>query len=185
MSNTAFRVVRGTDDKISIMPNIDGSVYFATDSKKIYLDNAGKRMSMGGNTGVYYATADFEGMEGPEFFFTFDDIEGDNIPNPDDLIINSDGSFYRVLEKVDDEIKTSRLTIAGTGDGNTESIYGKISMQIEGSTNRTVLLDQNLSVNVIFSACDVDNENTGKGRYEVLVDKVIRKKGEIANSHGE
>lgn len=183
MNNTAFRVVKGTDEKISIMPNVNGSVYFATDSKKIYLDNEGKRLSMGGNTGVYYATADFEGVEGPEFFFAFEDIEGDNIPNPDDLIINSDGSFYRVLEKVDDEIKASRLTIAG-GDGTTENIYGKISMQIEGSTNRTVLLDQELNIDVIFSACDIDGENTGKGRYEVYVDKVIRKKGEIENSHG-
>jgi hypothetical protein len=39
MNNTPFRVVKGLDEKINILPNTDGTIYFATDSKKIYLDS--------------------------------------------------------------------------------------------------------------------------------------------------
>jgi hypothetical protein len=95
---------------------------------------------MGGNTGVYYADADFEGLAGPEFFFSIEEIEGENVPNQNDLIINSDGCFYRVIEKDEKEIKTNKLTIAG-GTGTGDNVYGTISMSIEGSTDRTVLLD--------------------------------------------
>lgn len=139
MDKAPFRVIRGLDEKISIIPNSDGAVYFATDTKKIYLDNNGSRLSMGGNTGIYYAHADFEGIEGPEFFFQFTDIDGENLPNNDDLIINSDGCFYKVLERQEEEIKTSRLTIAGTGTGG--SLYGSLSMNVEGGLmQRTAIL---------------------------------------------
>jgi len=52
---------------------------------------------MGGNTGIYYGKADFTGEIGPTFIFKFEDIDGDNLPNINDLILNSDGSFYKVI----------------------------------------------------------------------------------------
>jgi hypothetical protein len=43
------------------------------------------------------------------------------IPNVDDLILNNDGCFYKVLdisgEGIDTILATEKLTIAGTGGG--------------------------------------------------------------------
>ena len=77
MSNIPFRIVKGLEEIIMSdkHPIQEGFVYFATDTKKIYLDTIDSRLSMGGNTGIYYGKADFEGLEGPEFFFKFDDID--------------------------------------------------------------------------------------------------------------
>ena len=53
-----FSVVRGLENKIESLKYQDGRVYFATDTKKIYLDAAGKRTPMGGNTGIFYANSE-------------------------------------------------------------------------------------------------------------------------------
>ena len=119
-----FRVIRGSENNINQIGYKDGQVYFATDTKKIYLDAKNQRIPMGGNTGIYYGNANFDNMTGPEFFFNFTDIEGTNIPNVNDLILNSDGSFYKVIEIYLDtfEIKTEKLTIAGSGGGSVEPV---------------------------------------------------------------
>jgi len=96
-NNAVFRVARGLDEKINQLPYDDGKVYFAIDTKKIYLDANEQRTPMGGNTGIYYGKADFTGEIGPTFIFKFEDIDGDNLPNINDLILNSDGSFYKVI----------------------------------------------------------------------------------------
>ena len=83
-----FRVVQGLEEKIMNIPIQEGYVYFATDTKKIYLDSNKNRLSMGGNAGIYYANINFGDSVGPEFYFPFDAIEGINIPNVDDLILN-------------------------------------------------------------------------------------------------
>lgn len=182
MNNIPFRVIKGLDEKIAIKPIVEGSVYFATDTKKIYLDTIDSRLSMGGNTGIYYGKADFEGLEGPEFFFKFDDIEGENLPNINDLIINSDGCFYKVLEKQDEEFKTERITIAGSGGGGSQPTSGNIKMVVEGGTYRTVLSGQPFAIKFTLMATDADGANSGDGRYEIKVNNVIRKTGVAKNS---
>ena len=37
MSNTKFKVIRGSDDAIKMIPVTDGQLYFATDSGKLYI----------------------------------------------------------------------------------------------------------------------------------------------------
>jgi hypothetical protein len=131
-----FRPVMGTDSKILDAMYQEGNVYFATDSKKIYLDAEGKnKISMGGNSSIFYGKMKLD--EPPtenqkEFVFSIFDIEGNeeghfNIPNEDDLILNNDGCFYRVKsirgEGESTVIQTEKLTIAGSGggDGSSES----------------------------------------------------------------
>ena len=77
---------------------------------------------MGGSSGVYYGNRSLTEDEkyGDEVFFSFtpEDIEGDNMPTVDDLILNiPDGGFYRVLSSSDIEISTQRLAISGSGGG--------------------------------------------------------------------
>ena len=40
--STKFKVVRGTEENIQEMPYIDGFVYFAVDSGRMYLDARGE-----------------------------------------------------------------------------------------------------------------------------------------------
>lgn len=122
MSEIKFRPVRGKAETIKNLDYTDGYVYFTTDTGKIYLDVNDKRVAMGGNSGIFYGTmtppegADTDQVD---FIFSFDEIEGDQVPNPDDLILNSDGCFYRVTNVIEDEntIETIKLTIAGSGTG--------------------------------------------------------------------
>jgi hypothetical protein len=57
---------------------------------------------MGGTSGVYYGNRILTDDEkyGDQSFFSFlpEEIDGDDIPAPDDLILNlPDGGFYRIL----------------------------------------------------------------------------------------
>ena len=48
MTNTPFRPVRGTEAAIKALPIVDGYVYYATDTCKIYMDKGEERLCMGG-----------------------------------------------------------------------------------------------------------------------------------------
>jgi hypothetical protein len=50
-----FKPVRITEKKLNESTINDGYVYFTTDTQKIFLGLAdGKKISMGGNTGIFY-----------------------------------------------------------------------------------------------------------------------------------
>lgn len=182
MSNKIpFIPVYGTEDKISNQSYSEGHVYFSTDTKKIYLDANKSRLSMGGNTGIYYANINFGDLVGPEFYFPFDTIEGVNIPNVNDLILNSDGCFYKIIEKLEVEFKTERITLSGTAGPGGGSV-GSIKMSIVGSIYPTILTNSKFSLEFILNATDGDGVNTGDGRYEIKVNNVIKKTGTAKNS---
>ena len=181
--NVPFKVVRGIEDKVNKMAYQDGQVYFTTDTKKIYLDSNNNRISMGGNTGIYYGKADFKGLEGPEFIFKFEEIDGNNIPNINDLILNSDGSFYKVLEVYQNtfEIKAKKLTIAGSGGGDS-SLYGEMSILVlpksfHQSPYKTIIAGSKYEVEFVYMAKDAEGNRTGNGRYEILIDGIIKETG--------
>lgn len=117
-----FRPVQGTENKIKSLTPTNGWLYFATDTKKIYCGKNNEFIPMGGNSGIYYGTRPLTEDEkyGEEVLFTFsiEQIEGDQIPVTDDLILNlPDGGFYRVLDVSEAEVYTRRLAIAGGGGG--------------------------------------------------------------------
>lgn len=78
---------------------------------------------MSSSKGFFYGIKEIEkvenGSEQPkEVDFTIDEIEGDRLPEKNDLILNEDGCFYRVIEVNGEyEIKTERQTLQGTGTG--------------------------------------------------------------------
>ena len=127
--------MRGQEQYIKEKPLEDGRLSFATDSKKIYLDcdytdphnnKYQDRISFGGNSGIYYGNRTFttEEIEENDYSFNFpDDFDNsDEIPSVDDIIINTDGCFYRVLE-IDENnyITVNKLTVAGGGGGGLAS----------------------------------------------------------------
>ncbi len=119
---TPFNVVKGTEASIKSCRPIKGYLWFATDTRKIYYSDGVDFISMGGNSSVFYGTLTWGKDDQPdsdqvEFDFTPNDIEGNAIPNINDLILNSDGCFYRVTQITSGIIKTIKLTIAGSGSG--------------------------------------------------------------------
>lgn len=124
--DTRFRPVRGAESKILATEYNEGFIYFATDTGNIFLDANGiPKIPLGGrgaavlyaNTKATQNSADdnytiyFEGLEDPEATVRVDD-----------LIINSDGTFYKVVEVDDYEemITCTRIAVSGSGGGGSD-----------------------------------------------------------------
>ena len=91
----------------------DGHIYFTTDTKKIFLGKNREAIQMCGATGFFYGTKyipeDNSGNKpDPNVTFYFTEIEGKDIPQVDDLILNEDGCFYRV-KSVDKSVEEIRV----------------------------------------------------------------------------
>lgn len=188
-----FHPVSGTESKIMNAGYNEGWVYFATDSKKIYLDMDGReKISMGGNSSIFYGIKELP--EAPdesqkEFTFLITEIEGNennyfNIPNENDLILNKDGCFYRVRstegEGINTIIFTEKLTIAGSGNNsNGNSNVG--DMKLETLTDQTVITLRNYEYSIGFKATawDYDNIPTGDGTYKLVVNGTEVEKGNV------
>jgi len=98
------------------MEATEGYLYFVTDKKKIYLGKNGKKIPMCATSGFFYGTKEIQydnsGNEpDPEVTFTKAEIEGEDYPEVDDLILNIDGCFYRVKSIDENAINTIRLTL--------------------------------------------------------------------------
>lgn len=103
---------------------VNGHVYFTTDTKKIFLGQNGNFLPMCSSSGFFYGIKDIlyenNGLApDPNVTFYFEEIEGDAIPEVDDLILNIDGCFYRIIKVNEDSgfLETVRLTLQGTGTG--------------------------------------------------------------------
>ena len=117
-----FRVVRCAESALETMSPIDGHVVFTTDSRKIFMVVDGAFKMMGGSSGVFYGTKVLTDEEkfGDQVIFSFlhENIDGDELPATDDLILNiPDGGFYRVLEVNDIDIQAQRIAVSGSGGG--------------------------------------------------------------------
>ena len=77
----------------------------------------------GGSTGILYADKKFP-EDTESFSFALEDLENaTDYPSKDDLILNSDGSFYRVIKvnSAGNTISVIQLTVAGGGGGGIAS----------------------------------------------------------------
>ena len=141
MADISFQPIRGREEDLLLLPYRDGALYFAIDSGKMYLDARGKeKIPVGGagNSGIYYANRPVSAADSAVDILTFelDDesgVEGDKLPNVDDLILNTpDGCFYRVVS-VNYEAETvnaTRLTVSGNGGGGAV-VKKSIDLQVE------------------------------------------------------
>ena len=153
VTDTKFRPVKDTEKKILASEPIEGKLYFATDTKKIYLADKEDFLPMGGNSGIYYGNMvlDYEpDSDQEDFEFKLSDIDGNQVPNADDLILNIDGCFYRVIsnERIDDEgnpiIDTKKLTVAGSGGsgGGGGSTISRITIKdLDGNAQKYYTAD--------------------------------------------
>ena len=103
MGDAIFRPVRGTEEAISKMPKEDGYIYYAYDSGRFYMDKGKERIPVGGGNGAAILYANFPSdvtpnEEGLYEFSILNLLEGSPKPNENDLVLNEDGTFYKILE---------------------------------------------------------------------------------------
>ena len=122
MTNICFHPVRGTEAKILTYPFNEGYIYFATDSGKIYMDKDGERIPLGGGgVSVLYAfdVAVVDNLN-DTYYVAMDTLEDENaVPKSSDLIINSDGKFYKIISVEEDanRLLCKLIAVSGTGGG--------------------------------------------------------------------
>lgn len=116
-----FRPFQGTEELIYKQDVYPGHVYFATDNGKIFLDTQEGRIVVGGGgVAVLYSSAEDIKKDMVDFSYILyatdlDDEEAS--PKKDDLILNSDGRFFKVLSYNKDSgvIKCKLLAVSGNG----------------------------------------------------------------------
>lgn len=121
VSNDAFAPYRGKDDIIAQYPIVNGNVYFAYDTKKMYFDANGERHALGGD-GIHFvygsANPDEVAVDQATNYYVFPRIKIDAKHYLlDDIIINKDGTFYRIKELTDDMAYCEKLLVSGSGGG--------------------------------------------------------------------
>ena len=150
-----FNPVRGKEEKLLARQYQDGNVYFAYDTKKIYLDaNGQSKIPMGASSsGIYYGKKETTEEEDQISVITFNasDLDGNVLPNPDDLVLNDpDKCFYRVLT-VDTTLLTfraQRLAVAGAGGGGVDSDADNITVNITPLERDTYIFGQKAYITI-------------------------------------
>ncbi len=118
--NIEFNPIQCTSKVFKELDAQDGFVYFLTDTKQMFMAKDGKFINMCGGINIHYGTKEIEYENSgqapdPNVTFSVDDLEAKEAPLQGDLILNSDGCFYKVETVEDEGISTKRLTLQGTG----------------------------------------------------------------------
>ena len=123
-----FYPVQCTEETFKGLAAQEGHVYFVTDKKKLFLGKNNEMIPMCANSGIFYGCKEVEYVNdgnkpNPSVSFFEEELEGEDRPEVDDLILNigteayPDGCFYRVNSVEDGVYNTTRLTLQGTGGG--------------------------------------------------------------------
>lgn len=194
MSNVPFRVVRGEEIAIMNKPFAEGCVYFATDTKRIYMDaylngEPQNKLPMGGgNSGIYYAHKGF--TDSSDVSFSLEDIEGDELPNVNDVIINYKSSnemrdgFYKVVASnaVTNTVETEYLPVGGGGGGGTSSSGGKVLIKPKTPAVGMTTLEKGYSIEYSLEAYNnADAPVTNSGRATFIINGVAIDGGPVAH----
>lgn len=155
-----FRPVRCSEDKLKTLDTVDGYLYFTTDTQKLFLGQNGQKLEMCGYNGIYYGTKeiryDNSGLApNPDITFLETEIEGDKLPETNDLILNTDGNFYKVLSiEHNNNIKTVRITLQNSGVVPTDKNFNIIPEQ----TNYAFAADTEKAL-IRFKCTSLDSTN--------------------------
>ena len=158
-----FWPIRGTEAQILDQPYYDGKIYFAYDTNKIYLDVDGSKHLMGGgNSGIIYAqgtdttiSKKSENEEDTQYYIDFSAFESTVVlPQENDLILNSDGRFFRVLsvDTAEQKVLAALLAVSGTGGGGgggTTPVAADLTLSVDTQTisaNATYIYGQDYNI---------------------------------------
>ena len=121
-----FDPVRSSEEVILQLPFNNGSIYFATDTGRVYmdcLDNGEQKNKLpvgGGGVSLIYGNDEnpiAASEEEDNVLFSLELLQLEEKARENDLILNSDGCFYKVLSVTDTIANCIRLAVSGSGGG--------------------------------------------------------------------
>ena len=130
----SFVPYQGREETISTHPFKEGSIYFATDTGRMYLDTVSNgRIPVGGgasgisfyyslDNGIEIKTDEDEDEEKKEVLYTLTiaGLEDDSSsPKVGDILLGADKVFYKIKDITETDFICERLAIAGGGDFET------------------------------------------------------------------
>lgn len=166
-NDVTFNPIQCSEKTLKSLIPQEGYLYFTTDTKRIYLGKNGNMLPMCASSGFYYGIKEIEYdnsgiLPDPNVVFYRSEIEGTDYPQVNDLILNKDGCFYRILTIEEDIFNTLRLTLQGTGGGSGGGGTGDITsgFTIQHYENRKSIYfsSEAISANIGFIA-NGDAEN--------------------------
>lgn len=171
-SNISFRPVQGLSQNISTAPYAEGSVYFTTDTGKIYIDTRdsdGKELNKypvgGSGAAILYGNAPtLIADTNDHYVFNKDYLEESVVPKPDDLIINSDGIFYKIIYLDDDNVYCNIIAVSGGSSGGVGGGSGT-----QGSTARLDRVTESYIYKRYGDDCTIKFEITAKDNEDEIV----------------
>ena len=127
--NIDFNPIQCTSNVFKNLYAQEGFLYFVTDTKQLYLGKDGEFLNMCGGLNIHYGTKEIEYENSgqapdPNVTFQLFDLEKREAPLVGDLILNTDGCFYKVDMVADEGITTTRVTLQGSGGGGGGSVTG-------------------------------------------------------------
>ena len=166
MNNTVFRPIRGTEASIAKLDIRDGCIYYAYDSGRIYMDKGQDRIAMGGSGGgaangssIYfgvYGKRIEEDEKTKKYYYPIDALEDKKqVPRLNDMILDDNGSLYRILEINVDNYGCSLLPLSGSG---TSSII-RPSLTLHDIENPIIINGQPFEISFTAKAA-LDENNT-------------------------
>ena len=145
-SNPIFTPVQTTEATIKEQDIQHGYLYFATDTGRMYLDTATERIPVGGGVGgggvsIYYGDAKAPAKDESTELYSIPiaDVE-DEFVKKGDLILNSDGGFYKVKSITEENYVCELLSISGVGGGG-GSVVTEKKPTIKFTINNTNLIN--------------------------------------------
>ena len=173
-----FRPVNCKEKDIKEKAAVAGFLYFTQDTHRIYQGlTTGEYQMVGGSSSIFYGTRNLTDDEkyGDQVYFTFteDDIEGDDMPSENSLILNApDGGFYRVVEVEGGSITTQRLAIAGGGGAGPGGQVGSLIIDYYQPTDNfvTILSNTEHQIKFIITAKDAAGDlisETGTATWRI------------------
>ena len=163
-----FIPIKGTEAEIRSIPSIqEGAIYFALDTKKIFYGSSENNLliPMGGNSGIYFGNKNIEEDSDIIWFSDINDLEREDGDmslfslNIKDLILNKNGSFYKVIDSSVSEdgedilYQCQKVTVSGGGGGGSEgpSATGSITIELGTFATSTVLVGTDADFILPFS----------------------------------
>ena len=123
-SNPIFTPVQTTESVIKNLERQNGWLYFATDTGRMYLDTATDRISVGGFGGGAGASIQYGDATEPSkdetterYSIAKNDVSNTDLIKEGDLILNSDGGFYKVESITEEYYICTLLSVSGTNSG--------------------------------------------------------------------
>lgn len=105
----------------------EGAVLFATDTGKIYMVQDGEKLIFGGSgsgASILYGIADEKTEnENHQYLFSLDELENREVrPAIGDLILNKDGTFFKIIFYDEEQqiMYCSLIAVSGSGSGTVE-----------------------------------------------------------------